>query len=530
MNSIARQRDTPTRSPFAKQSQPRSPTKPTRLEVGLTLNRVIGTTCQSAPRFDCLSFSNSFAYVAGAAAVLATVDDAFRIEQRFFRANASQTAVTRPSTANGSSTPSALSQDVRNRLGQRAREGSPFSGAFTSEHAESPGSGSGHAKDRVKAATAVTLSKDGKWLAYGETGYRPRVLVFPITDNKSSDQPAHIITEHRFGIHAVSFDDSGDLLATLGVINDGFLYIWSMDQKPGSAVLLASNKCTTVVKQMAWMGRSLVTVGTRFIKVWRPDEISPSSGVDSETSFALSNPGHKPLVGRNTLLADMLDVTFTAVVALSETQAIICSDAGDICLLDDTNKQQRLTRLHSAPFSISAACLSLERDLVAAGTTGEIKHISLESLLSREVPPARSPTPNSRTLLPRNSSHPVVVGALSHGLVIMDSRREINFQVTVSADTELSPRSDAPILAAHSDAILGIRPVASTFPIATAFATWSANGSIIGWKVDSSSSFVLRAPLDQLDDASEWVNELRTVSLFPAMPLVVTGDRYGVLR
>lgn len=329
MSSSHKQRETPSRSPFvAKTPQPRSPTKTSRHELNLHLEQVIGTTCQSANRFAHDRENNRIAYAAGAAVVIADVVADHNFTQRFFRANASQTSVTRPSAANGPSTPSAVTQEMRSRLGQRTREGSPFTGAAPTDSTESPGMSSGHAKDRVKAATAVALSSSGKWLAVGETGYKPRVLVFPITDKTSTDSPSAIISEHSFGVQAVAFDRQGTLLATLGTINDGFLFIWELDRKLGSTTLLASNKCTTLVKQMAWMGRNLVTVGVRFIKVWRPDEVTPSSGVDKDQAHGLSHPGFKPLAGRNTLLGDMIEVTFTAIVALSDDRAVICSDAG----------------------------------------------------------------------------------------------------------------------------------------------------------------------------------------------------------
>ncbi|KAF2154146.1 WD40 repeat-like protein [Myriangium duriaei CBS 260.36] len=529
MNSF-RQRDTPTRSPFTKTPQPRSPSKVTRQELGLYLDQVIGTTCNAASRFDVDRTTNSFAYVAGAAAVIATIDRDNKVTQKFFRANASQTTVAKPPTRNGSSTPSAVSQDIRSRLGHRGREGSPFASSSTQEGLESPGTSSSHAKDKVKAATAVALSKNGKWLAYGETGYRPRVLVFPVTENKSSDQPSAIISEHSFGVQAIAFDSEGKLLATLGVINDGFLHVWDIDQKTGATTLLASNKCTTLIKQVAWIGRNLVTVGVRYIRVWRPDEISPSSGIENDQWVALSNPGHKPLAGRNSLLGDLLEVTFTAVVPLSDSKAIICSDAGDICLLDDAEKQQRLTRLLVEDFSITAACLSEEGSLIVTGSNDTVKTVPLQSLHRPDTPTARCPTPSSRRLDQKTHSFPVAAGALAHVLVTVDNHRNILFSAPSSETSAPHSFRKVSSMASHSDAILGIRSVISSFPVPTAFATWSSGGSIIGWLEHGRPSFQLQIPLDQFDDVNEMVNELKTIAFFPRSPLVVSGDRYGILR
>ena len=168
MNPITRQRETPTRSPFAKSPNPRSPTKVNRQELGLSLQQVIGTTCASVNGFDVHAPSKSFAYTAGAAAVLATVDETLKVTQRFFRATALQTGNGRSAVSNGSLQLPSSGQDIRNRLGRGSREESPFaSSAF--EGSDSPGGNKGsNARERVKAATAVSLSKNGKWLAVGE--------------------------------------------------------------------------------------------------------------------------------------------------------------------------------------------------------------------------------------------------------------------------------------------------------------------------------------------------------------------------
>ncbi|GAM84426.1 hypothetical protein ANO11243_024220 [Dothideomycetidae sp. 11243] len=520
------------RSPITRTSQPRSPIKTQRPEVELDLEQIIGTTCHSVTRFDSNRFTNTFAYVAGAAAVLAFVDGNLKVSQRFFRANASQTAVQRPTTSNGSSTPSAVSQDFRSRLGQRAREGSPFSSSNANDHSDSPGSSSGHARDKVKAATAVTLSNNGKWLAYGETGYRPRVLVLPITERRSTDQPSAIISEHSFGVHAVAFDSESRLLATLGTINDGFLYVWRLDAKTGGTSLMASNKCTATINQIAWIGRNLVTIGVRFVKVWRPDETSPSSGgVDSDQAYSLSGPGYKPLVGRNTLLGDMQDCTFSALIPLSETKAIVCSDAGDICLLDDTDKQQRLSRLAVEPFCITTACLLREGEILVAGSNGETKVLRLPSLERPDTPiAARCATPTSRSLLQKIHAFPVAIGAIPNALVFVDNHHNIHCLEAGSDLSSLHITQDPPMMASHADAIRGIRSIPTRFPIPTTFATWSSDGSVIGWTADGHSTFKAAVSLEQVDSAHEMINELKTVAFFPDRPLIITGDRYGVVR
>ncbi|PSK36138.1 hypothetical protein B9Z65_5953 [Elsinoe australis] len=528
---------TPSRpSPISRLSNPRSPTKSSasKTDLSLSLSLIIGSTCSSSTRFSLDPSSSSFAYAAGAAVVLATIDTNLNVSQRFFRAAAGQT-VARPLGAGigGGGVGTPVREEIR-RLGGagggRGREGSPFAGGAgygvgAGGHSEaSEGSPmTGHAKDRVKAATAVALSRGGKWLAVGETGYRPRVLVFAVTDKKSTEQPVAILSEHSFGVQAVAWEGNGRMLATLGTVNDGFLFVWSVDEV-GRATLVASNKCTSIVRDMKWVGRNLVTVGTRFVKVWRPDEIAPSMGVEGEKE-GLSHPGYKPLVGRNTLLGDMLEATFTAVVPIDETRAVICSDMGDVCVLDNTDKQQRLTRVAAEAFSITAACLSDAGEVIVTGATGETKTVSISGSRRSDTPVTRSGTPTSRRLDQKSPLHPIAVGALPHVLVTVDNRHNVHFN---QLDAPTFSRITS--MASHPDAILGIRAISGSERTEAAFATWSSEGTIIGWSNEGKPVYQITTPLEQIDDAYELTNELRTVAFFAGTSLIATGDRYGILR
>lgn len=91
-----------------------------------------------------------------------------------------------------------------------------------------------------------------------QTGYSPRVLIFSLQDT-SSDIPLVILNEHTYGVRCVAFSPDQKYLASLGSPNDGFLYVWAINQRTGAAKLHSSNKCTSFVKQMIWLGSSIVT-------------------------------------------------------------------------------------------------------------------------------------------------------------------------------------------------------------------------------------------------------------------------------
>jgi hypothetical protein len=166
---------TPLNTPF--QRAPRSPYK-TRspYESGLSLKRVIGTTVSSPTAFDTLPNKPIFAYTAGAATVVVNIDDVSNTTQRFFRARPSAVASQTVSSFTGTpSTPTNVANDGRNRtLGGLRDAGIPYSPSTPHSGleylADSPNAKSGTARGRIKAATCLSLSRDGKLLAVGEVG------------------------------------------------------------------------------------------------------------------------------------------------------------------------------------------------------------------------------------------------------------------------------------------------------------------------------------------------------------------------
>ena len=150
-------------------------------DCGLALKRVIGC---STTAFDSHPPTRSFAYTAGAAAVVVQVDDDFKVTQRFFRARPN--APTLSSVAPYSfapSTPTNYAQETRTRTAASLREAgigyvpSSSSPSFNSE--DLPSSKTWTARERIKAATCVSFSPDGKWLAVGEVSLAGKGVNWP---------------------------------------------------------------------------------------------------------------------------------------------------------------------------------------------------------------------------------------------------------------------------------------------------------------------------------------------------------------
>jgi len=162
-------KSTPTNSPFSR--TPRSPTKPRGpYESGLSLKRIIGTTVTSPTCFDTLHDANLFAYTAGAAAVVVKVEKDETFKQRFYRAR--PTALPQSTTSQSYGTPSTPTHSANDSRNRSSRDSilpyTPNTHSSGLDWGDSPGSKTWTSRERIKAATCLSLSRDGRFLAVGE--------------------------------------------------------------------------------------------------------------------------------------------------------------------------------------------------------------------------------------------------------------------------------------------------------------------------------------------------------------------------
>ncbi|KAF2460631.1 WD domain-containing protein, partial [Lineolata rhizophorae] len=545
---------TPSNSPYPKTLAARSPVKlaaagtaassaslssrDARPELALALRRVIGTTAGSANAFASLPSEGAFAFTAGAAAVVASVDETTRhVSQRFYRARPTAAPVNPSSSVYGLSTPSNSSLDVRSRAANGMRDAgagiSPF-GSPAPDWVDSP-SRAWTARERIKAATCVSFSPDGKFLAVGETGYKPRVLIFSAGRDDPADTPLSCLSDHTFGVRCVAFSPDSQYLASLGSANDGFLYIWNVNNRTGAATLYASNKCTSNIYQMAWLGTSLVVVGTRHVKVWRVEGSSPAKPApspkprQSDIGFALASPGHKTLPGRNCLLGALLESTFTSVAAIGQNKGVIGTDRGDLCVLDDSDGTQRISKVADTGFGITALSYDGKGCVHVAGVDGSLTKYKLEDILSAQTPP---PSPSPKIDRPssrqgKKPTHTVAIECLGNLLAAVDSRRSIQL---LDMDSRTCPLAVVQKLPAHGTAVQGVRSLFRPNPFDASFYTWSSGGTVLFWAQDGICKGEISIELEQAGGTDEDPNELRTVRNSSRVGFLVSGDKYGVLR
>lgn len=519
--SNSRLKLTPSNSPYLARPS-RSPMRGRQQDSWLSLRRVVGTTCRSQTGFD--TVNSSFAYVAGGAVVVVSVENE-TYSQRFYRARPSAvpiyTAVTTTQAATGTptnSTPKA--NDSRNRVAPSHRDS--VYGQF--DWSDSPSSKTWTSRERIKAATCVALSRDGKFLAVGETGYAPRVLIFSLQD-ASSDVPLVSISEHTFGVNAVAWSADSRYLASLGAANDGFLYIWKVDPRTGQTKLFQQNRCTSYIRHMTWMGNNLITLGVRHVKIWRIEDGSSSptkSRCFNDSAPSTPTSSQKTLPGRNVLLGGLLDGTFTC-AAVDGNRLLVCTEAGDVCIMDDDDRQMKLAKAVALDFSITT--ITIRGDVAyVGGKEGYFATLDVPAVMD-----------GGENCILTTSSAPtgvLALGFLNDNLVTIDSKQSIDIW---SRDHLPGQQQDSiahiPI-PGHGEPINGVLPLRRPNKPDASFITWSGSGNVTFWDTEGRQKMSVDVPIDLVEIDSEMglSNQVTCVETLRNGKQLIVGDRLGILK
>ena len=513
---------TPSNSPYLSRPS-RSPMRGRALyDSKLALKRVVGTTCSSPTGFD--TVNSSFAYIAGGAVVVVDVDGQ-HYAQRFFRARPTAVPVYSATTYhNNSSSPASAApkaNDSRNRVAPGFRE-SPYGTPDWSS--DSPTSKTWTSRERIKAATCVSLSRDGRHLAVGETGYAPRVLIFSLQDTSSST-PLVSISEHSFGVKAVAWSPDSRYLASLGEANDGGLYVWKVDPRTGAARLFQQNRCTSYVRDMTWLGNNLITLGVRHVKMWRVEDgssLSPTKQRFLNDSAPSTPTSQKTLPGRNILLGSMLEATFTCAAA-DGNRLILCTEMGDVCILDEDDRQTKLLKVLTLEFSITS--ITIRNDVAyVGGKCGKFATLDVDALMNCQDACILSTSETSVGL--------VALGFLTNKLVTIDSRSSVDIW---GSDYLPGQKAEAVAhipISGHGEPIVGIQPVPKPNILDAAFMTWSGSGNTTFWDLQGSikSTVDISVEMAEVDEESELMNQLTCAQASRNGKFLVTGDRQGNLK
>ncbi|KAI8047511.1 uncharacterized protein B0P05DRAFT_642271 [Gilbertella persicaria] len=183
------------------------------------------------------------------------------------------------------------------------------------------------AGNRAKPISCLAFSPDGNYLAAGEMGHQPRILIWDVKEKKLLRE----FRSHKFGVLALSFSPNMRYLVSVGFQHDGYLYVW--DWKKGTK--LAGNKVTSRVNAVSFAkdGSYFVTAGLRHVKFWYLDARGriPKKG-------NLASRETQVLDGRSGILGVLRDANFVDVACdrnsnINHTYFI--TDTGILCIFKE---------------------------------------------------------------------------------------------------------------------------------------------------------------------------------------------------
>ena len=288
------------------------------------------------------------------------------------------------------------------------------------------------------------------------------------------------------------------------------------------------------------MGTSVVSVGTRNVKVWRlerpPSPSKARRGLDAVADGSTASPVPRTFAGRNCLLGSLKDAIFSCVVGISDELAVLGTQDGAVCLLDDANRSQHLYQVSQKNYRITSITFDRSSRIVWLGGEGVGPDaLALDVLLTAKLPSAALEGPRSLDVnVERKNQEDSGVMALCYvenRLITFDSSRDMRIYDTtpkLGASIELSTIQVSP---GHDSAILGVVSLSRSVHTQADFLTYSEKGHIFHWSWNGTCMDRYIVKLEQpLHGGSEELNEIRVVRTVPTGEMLFAGDKAGVLQ
>ncbi|PON63709.1 WD repeat containing protein [Trema orientale] len=170
-----------------------------------------------------------------------------------------------------------------------------------------------------KPLNCVAVSKDGRFIAAGESGTQPAVLVWDGTTLALVSE----LKGHVYGLGCIAFSPDGKHLVSVG----GYIYLWEWQSGMLLTKLKASSSCSAIASvSFSSDAKFVVTAGKKHLKFW---------AVGSSPKTCL-NKGSVSLAvhGKAVNLGPQKESSFISITSTLRNNITMCGQAGVLCLLD----------------------------------------------------------------------------------------------------------------------------------------------------------------------------------------------------
>jgi hypothetical protein len=233
-------------------------------------------------------------------------------------------------------------------------------------------------------------------------------------------------------------------------------------------------------------------------------------------------------------LGPLNDHTFSCISSISEQEAVMGTESGAVCLLNDREGSQRLSVVTQVGFAVTSLTVDFDRESIWLGGRGRrMQRLSFEFLRRTPTSSPTSPAKLEKMAVDKKTKAPAItcMGSLSSHLVTVEATREIHIYPIETLPDEGEQEHGETSMQAHRDPVLGIRPLKAPNKFSADFFSWARNGSVNFWDargkcVDSKTVTVEQSVAGDEDVA----NELKILRAVGNADWFVAGDKFGVLR
>ncbi|KAI7888195.1 uncharacterized protein EV154DRAFT_469419 [Mucor mucedo] len=342
------------------------------------------------------------------------------------------------------------------------------------------------ASTRAKPISCLAFSPDGNYLAAGEMGHQPRILIWDVKEKKLLRE----FKSHKFGVLSLSFSPNMRYLVSIGFQHDGYLYVW--DWKKG--IKLAGNKVTSRVNAVSFSkdGSYFVTAGLRHVKFWYLDARGriPKRG-------NLSSRETQVLDGRSGILGVLRDANFVDVACDRSSNTgytYFITDLSILCIFKEGRVLDKWVDLqgknsYSIAVSSNYVICTCSEGVIRLFEPVTLKYVGIlpkPHPLGTDISLVTSPDmirptdafyPDAVAMVYNESSQRVVCVYGDRSLYVWDIR-------------DLNKIGKYRSFIFHSDCVWGVEPCPNierddnAIPL-NSFATFSADGTVRIWNLDT---------------------------------------------
>lgn len=250
----------------------------------------------------------------------------------------------------------------------------------------------------------------------------------------------------------------------------------------------------------------------------------------------MSSPAPRTFAGRNCLLGPLKDATFTCVVGISEDRAVLATQDGAVCILEDTNRSHHLYQVSKKNYRIT--CISLDRSSGVVWIGGEgvqPEPLPLDVLLTAQDASAaledfKVPDEKAKPTI-ENIYNMTAICCIGRQLITIDSNRNMRIYDVAHDSCDTTNLKAIQTLACHDSPILGVINLSKPNDGQSGFLTFSERGQVLHWQWDGTCTCSYSVHMNQpLNSDSGDLNELRVARIFTECEMLLVGDKAGSLQ